>query len=64
MLVVLSVVGSFAVKVAHLSLDHTRVTTVPPLRDDLARYFSEEDSVMIVIAGQGEKNPVSISWTG
>jgi hypothetical protein len=63
-LVVLSVLGPFAVKLAHLSLDHAGVTTVPPLRDDFVGHFPEEELIMIFMIGEGEKNPVSISWTG
>lgn len=61
---VLLVVGSLAVKLAHLPFDHAGVTTIPSLRDDFVGHFSEEKLVVIFMIGEGEKNPVSIFWTG
>jgi hypothetical protein len=62
--VLLSVVGSLDREVAHLPFDHARVAAVPSLDIDFAGHLAEEELVVVVIVGEGEKSPVSISWTG
>jgi hypothetical protein len=62
--VTLSVMGPFEGKVAHLPFDHSRVATIPSFPVDFVGYFIKGKLVMIVMTGEGEKIPVSISWTG
>ena len=64
MAVLLSVVSSLDRKVAHLPFDHARIAAVPSLDIDFAGHLTEKELVVIVIVDEGEKSPVSISWTG
>jgi hypothetical protein len=63
-LVALSVVGSLDREVAHLPFDHAGVAAVSSFDVDFVGYLVEEEVVVIFMVGEGEKNPVSISWTG
>lgn len=56
--------GSLGGEIAHLPFDHPRVAAVPPFDVDLAGHLIKEALVVIIMIGEGEKNPVSISWTG
>lgn len=62
--VALSVARTFKGEVAHFPFDYSGVATISSFHvyfiDDLVK----EKLIVIVILGQGEKNPVSISWTG
>ena len=64
MAVLLSVVGSFGGEFAHFPLDHSGVAAVPSFDVDFSSHLVKEVLVVIVISGEGGKNPVSISWTG
>jgi hypothetical protein len=60
----LPVVGSLDGEVTHLPFDHPRVAAVSTLDIDFGGNLVQETSVVIVMTGEGEKCPVSISWTG
>jgi hypothetical protein len=60
----LSVVSSLGGEIAHLPLDHPGIAAVPPFDIDFAGHLIKEALVVIIMTGEGEKNPVSISWTG
>jgi hypothetical protein len=60
----LAVMGWLGGEIAHLPFDHAGVAAVPSFGIDFAGYLVEENLVVIVMSGQGEKNPVSRSWTG
>jgi hypothetical protein len=56
--------GSLDWEVAHLPLDYPGIAAIPSFQVDFVGYFAKEEPVVIFMPGQGEKNPVSISWTG
>lgn len=60
----LAVMGPLGSEIAHLPLDHPGVAAVPPLAIDLADHLIKKALVVIIMTDEGEKNPVSISWTG
>lgn len=60
----LSVMGSLDGEVAHFPFDYSGVATIPSFHVDFVGYFIKEKLVVAVMTGQGEKIPVSISWTG
>ena len=60
----LSMVGSLDGEVAYLPFDHPGIAAVPSLDVDFVGHFAEEELVVFFMVGEGEKNPVSISWTG
>lgn len=60
----LAVVGSFCVEVAHFPFDHSGVAAVSAFDVEFSGDFGEEALVVIVMIGEGGKNPVSIFWTG
>jgi hypothetical protein len=62
--VALSVMGSLDGKVAHFPFDYSWVATIPSFHVDFIGDLVKEKLVVIVMPGQGEKIPVSISWTG
>jgi hypothetical protein len=55
---------SFGGEVAHLPLDHPGITAVSTLDVDFEGDLVQEALVVIMMIGEGEKIPVSISWTG
>jgi hypothetical protein len=57
-------VGSLDGEVAHLPFDHAGTAAVSSLDVDFVSYLAEEELVVVFMVGEGEKNPVSISWTG
>jgi hypothetical protein len=62
--VLLVVMASFDPEVAHLPFDHTRISAVATFRIDLVDHFAEQEQIVIIVMGEGEKTPVSRSWTG
>jgi hypothetical protein len=62
--VLLAVMASFDPEVAHLPFDHARIGTVAAVRIDLVEHFAEQELIVIVTMGEGEKTPVSRFWTG
>lgn len=64
MLASLSMLGSLDREFAHLAFDHSGVAAVASFDVGFGGYFVQEVVVVIIISGEGEKNPVSISWTG
>jgi hypothetical protein len=62
--VALSVVRSFKGEVAHFPFDYSRVAAISSFHVDFIDDLVKEKLVVIVMPGQGEKIPVSISWTG
>jgi hypothetical protein len=57
-------VGSLDREVAHLPFDHAGVATISALDVDFAGHLDEQKQIVIIMIGEGGKNPVSISWTG
>ena len=64
MTVLLSVMESFGLEVAHFPFDHSGVTAVSAFDIDLEGNLVQEALVVIMMVGEGGKSPVSISWTG
>lgn len=64
MTVSLSVMGSLGGEVAHFPLDHPGIAAVSTLGVDFEGDLVQEAPVVIMIIDEGEKSPVSISWTG
>jgi hypothetical protein len=62
--VALSMVRSLDREVAHLPFDYAGVAAIPSCQVDFVGDFAQEEPVVIFMAGQGEKHPVSIFWTG
>jgi hypothetical protein len=62
--VLLPVGGPLDAEVAHLPFDYAGIATVPSLYVDFAGDFPKKELVVIFVIGEGEKIPVSISWTG
>lgn len=56
--------GSFDGEVAHFPFDYSGVAAIPSFHVDFVEDLVKEKPVVIVMTGQGEKIPVSISWTG
>lgn len=64
MTVLLLVMRSFGVEVAHFPFDHSGVTAVSSFDIGFEGDLVQEALVVIMMIGEGEKSPVSISWTG
>jgi hypothetical protein len=60
----LPVMRSFGGEVAHFPFDHSGVAAVPTLDVDFEGDLVQEALVVIMMIREGEKNPVSTSWTG
>lgn len=60
----LLMLGSFDAEVAHLAFDHAGIAAVASRWVDLGGDFGEEEPVVIIVVGQGEKSPVSRFWIG
>ena len=64
MAVSLSVMGSLGGEVAQFPLDHPGIAAVSTLDVEFEGDLVHEAPVVIMMAGEGGKSPVSISWTG
>lgn len=64
MALLLSVMGSFGGEVAHFPLDHPGVAAVSTLDVGFEEGLVHEALVVVMMAGEGGKSPVSIFWTG
>lgn len=64
MAVSLSVMGALGGEVAHFPLDHPGIAAVSTLDVDFEGDLVQETLVVVMMIGEGEKSPVSISWTG
>lgn len=60
----LLVMGSLGGEVTHFSLDHPGIAAISTLDVDFEGDLVQETLVVIMKIGEGEKSPVSISWTG
>ena len=58
------VMRSLGVEVAHFPFDHSGVTAVSTLDVDFEGDLVQEALVVVMMIDEGEKNPVSIFWTG
>jgi hypothetical protein len=63
--VLLSMMRSLGLEVAHLPFDHSGVAAVSALDVDFEGNLVQQALVVVIMMiGEGGKNPVSISWTG
>jgi hypothetical protein len=60
----LPVMGTLGGEIAHLPFDHAWVATVTSRDVQFASHLLQKTLVVIIMIGQGEKTPVSISWIG
>jgi hypothetical protein len=60
----LAMLGPLDRKIAHLSLDHAWIASVPALRIDLLEHLGKQYPVVIIIVCEGGKIPVSTRGTG
>jgi hypothetical protein len=60
----LSVMGPLGGEVAHLPFDHPGIAAISALYVDLEGDLVQEALVVIMMIGEGGKNPVSRFWTG